>query len=348
MSYKRSTTQDIADECGLSRNTVSKVFNKRDSVPQATRDLVLRKAVEMGYLVPDDLVKSPMPSAVPSGGNIALLTSKMPVDYHFATFFFPSFTDQISRSGYTLKMFEISAEEEARGALPSHLNIEETAAIICIELFDTAYMNMVCGCGLPVVSIDSPAKASFSPMKCDYVSMESIAGTATIVEHMLSKGARTIGFVGDREHCGSFYERWMSYTSTLAYAGIALNRDVCILEPDDRPYGDTDWLISRLQKMPFIPDAFVAANDFLALHLITALKKMGLTVPGDVMVSGFDGIPQSEFIEPSLTTVKIPSVEIGRTAATVLLRRISDPVQPFTWTRVQTTPILRGSTEGHK
>ena len=96
--------------------------------------------------------------------------------------------------------------------------------------------------------------------------------------------------------------------------------------------------------MPRIPDAFVCANDYLAIHLMAALKKKGLSIPRDIMVTGFDGTVQSSLSEPPLSTVQIPSVEIGRLAADILLSRIRSPELPFSWTHVRTTPVWRGST----
>lgn len=344
MTNKRVTMQDIADACGLSRNTVSKVFNGRGAVPQATKDMILQKAQELGYGMPaTEPTKTVKPSA--AGKSIALLTRKIPVDYHFATYFFSAFTDQVCRAGYNLKMYEVSPDEMRLKRLPPHFSLEETAGLIGIELFDRDYMDMMCSIGLPTVFIDAPVHTLLRLMRCDFVSMENLAGMTAIMEKVISNGAKTIGFVGDREHCSSFYERWFGYTAAMDHAGLQLNKDVCILEPDSASYGDTDWLMEKLDQMPFIPDAFVCGNDFLALHLATALKKRGLSIPKDVMVTGFDDIPQSAMMDPALTTVHIPSTDIGRTATSVLLRRIVNPELPYSWTRIMTTPIWRESTE---
>ncbi len=74
-------------------------------------------------------------------------------------------------------------------------------------------------------------------------------------------------------------------------AGIEYNEKYCILDPDASPYGDVDWIAERVSGLEEIPDAFVCANDFLAVHLMNALKKLGLSIPGDVRVAGFDGTP---------------------------------------------------------
>ena len=341
MANKRVTMQDIADACGLSRNTVSKVFNNRGAVPSATRALILQKAGELGYGLPaDGKPEAPRPAA----GSIALLTSNLPVDYHFGTFFVTTFTDQICRAGYTLKMFEISAEELQRKQLPPHFIPEQVAGIVAIELFDTDYLNMICSLGLPTVVIDSPVHALIHLFPCDFVSMENVASVSVVMKRLFALGARRVGFVGDKDHCGSFYERWFGYRMAQAQAGLKLDESICILAPDASPYNDPDWLADQLDRMPGLPDAFVCANDYLAIHLMNALKRRGLSIPGDIMVTGFDGTSQSALVEPALTTVQIPSLEIGRMAADTLLARIRNPELPFSWTHIRTNPVWRNST----
>ena len=345
MANKRVTMQDIADACGLSRNTVSKVFNGRGAVPPATRSLILQKASELGYGLPASEKTQTAPS---SGGSIALLTNNMPVDYHFGTYFVTTFTDQICRAGYTLKMFEISAEELQKKQLPPHFLPDQTAGIVAIELFDADYLDMICSLGLPTVMIDSPVHSLIHLYPCDFVSMENVASVNGVMKRLLALGARRIGFVGDREHCGSFYERWFGYRLGLEQAGLKPDESLCILAPDASPYNDPDWLLAQMNRMPVLPDAFVCANDYLAIHLMTALKKKGLSIPGDIMVTGFDGTSQSALVEPALTTVQIPSIEIGRMSADILLARIRNPELPFGWTHIRTNPVWRKSTREDK
>ena len=338
MQFKRVTMQDIADACGLSRNTVSKVFNGRGSVPPATAELVLRKSRELGYGSPSG--EAP---AAQSGGNIALLTCRLPGDFHFGTAFLPSFTDQISRSGYSLKIYEISPEELREKRFPPHFIPDQIAGIVGIELFDSDYLDMICGLGIPTVLTDSPPDAVFSLMQCDYVTMESVAGIFALVGRLAAAGAERIGFVGDYRHCGSFRERWSAFRLGLEARGLRPDDRVCICDPDTSPYSDPEWLMSRIEQMPYLPDAFVCANDFLAIHLMMALKRKGYAVPADVMITGFDGTTQSAFTDPPLTTVQIYGADIGRIAADVLLIRIRNRSLPYTWTRVKTAPVWRES-----
>lgn len=342
MTYKRVTMQDIAEACGLSRNTVSKVFNDRGTVPETTRRAVLQKARELGYY---QTTEEELPQQTAQAKNIALLTRRVPVDAHFGTFFLPAFTEHLSRVGYTLTMSEVSPAQMREQRLPTHLSIEQTAGILAIEFFDQDYLNMLCSLGLPCISVDASVKFTLSPMRCDFISMENISSSAALTSHVIAAGARRLGFVGDPQHCNSFRQRWQGFCDALSAAGLTLDRELCIIEEDSPFYGDEDQLLRRVQSMPVRPDALICANDFLALHMMSALKRWGLDIPNDIMVTGFDGTPQSAVVEPSLTTVQIPNRDIGRMAADMLLERIRNPEIPFRSVYVKTTPVWRNSTK---
>ncbi len=345
MAIKRVTMADIAQACGLSRNTVSKIFNNRGAVPENTRQMVLKKAQELGY----HMVMEAEQAAAPSRNqNIALLTTHMPANYHFGTFFIPAFADQLSRVGYTLTMCEISQEELKNKQLPSHLSLEQTAGILAIELFDKEYHELLCSLGLPVLFVDAFYGATLTVLQCDILSMENLSSAYALCSHLIAAGAKNIGFVGDIKHCSSFHSRWQGFCAAMDDAGLSVNSSLCILDRDSDQYGDPEWLYSKIRTMPVLPDAFICANDFLAINMMTTLKRRGIAIPGDVMVTGFDGLPQSAIVEPSLTTAEIPSADIGRIAAETLLGRIENPDRPFRRIYVTTTPRWRDSTASSK
>ena len=341
MALKRVTMQDIADACGLSRNTVSKIFNDRGAVPEETKKMVLSKARELGY---SQLPREAEITEASRGGHIAVLTQYKLLSHNFGAFFVTSFTDQVSRIGYNMKMYEISVKEIAEKKLPPHLDLNKTEGILGIELFDRDYLDMICSLGKPTLFVDGYARASLLPINCDYISMENAASESALVKHMIAAGARRIGFVGDMEHCNSFYERWIGFCIALGEAGIPVDKELCILNEDSDNYGNPDWLQEKLSAMPEMPDGFACANDYLAIHLMTALKRKGLSIPGDVMITGFDGSMEASLVEPALTTAQIPSTEIGQLAALLLTERIRDPDRSYRWTYVKTRPIWSNST----
>lgn len=339
---KRVTMQDIANACGLSRNTVSKIFNGRGAVPDSTREYVLAKAQEMGYYQQIADADTP-PVQKAASQNIALLTHSKPLNHSFGSLFITNFTDQICRSGYNLKVFEISDQEYSKKIFPSHFVLEDVSGIVAIELFDREYTQMLCNLEIPVLLIDSYPRAPSDLMRCDLVYMENYASSIALTSRMIASGAKDIGFVGDINHCSSFRERWNGYRAALDGAELPLDRDVCILAEDSEPYGEVSWILEMLNAMPRLPDGFVCANDFIAIRVMQALQKKGLSVPKDVMITGFDGSPEAEVVSPSLTTAQIPSAEIGRMSADMLLGRIASPWLPYRCTFIKTTPIWRES-----
>lgn len=341
MTIQRVTMQDIADSCGLSRNTVSKIFNGRGTVPDATRKMVLEKARQMGYrALPDE---EPVREE-PKKQSVALFSRHMPADYHFGISFVSAFAAQLSRSGYMLTMHELTEDEFTHNRLPTHFSQEQTAGILGIELFSKTYLDMICSLDVPTIFVDSYAGANTSVLKYDLISMENVASTITMTDRMIRSGAKRLGFVGDYDHCNSFHERWIGFQVAMNAAGLSLDREVCILDRDGHPYSDPAWYVRKLRELTDLPDGFVCANDFIALRLMVALKQLGIPIPERVMVSGFDGTPQSSFVEPALTTAQIPGTDLGRLAAEILIDRIDHPGRPYRTTYVNTVPQLRAST----
>lgn len=340
MAAKKITMQDIADACGLSRNTVSKVFNGRGSVPEATRQQVLEKARQMGYR------QLPAAEELPAvhGRSIALLTLCMPGRNHYGSNFISNFANRMSRAGYTLMIYEIQPDEHRDCRLPANFVLENTAGILCIEMFDRRYTDFICGLGLPVIFSDTYARADFSAMAGDFISMENTTSSIAVTNRLIELGARDLGFVGDHTHCNSFYERFNGFRTAVARGGLTLDSQLCIVAPNSAPYGETAWLVEQLRAMPRLPDAFVCANDYLATHLMRALKCLGLRIPEDIMVVGFDDSPEATVTEPQLSTVRIASGEMGFIAAGILLDRIQRPALPYRCCYIQTTPVWRATT----
>lgn len=357
MAIKRITMQDIADACGLSRNTVSKIFNGRGSVPESTKQIVIQKARELGYsqipmesfpVKDSESIVSALdkenPSTLGFSQSIAVLTHSNSLNHNFGSFFIKSFSDQICRSGYTVQLYELSDQEIAQKILPPRITKENTGGLLCIELFDKDYLDEICQKGFPTIIIDGSYNTNHSLIKCDIISMENIASSIELTKHMIKKGAKRIGFIGDIFHCNSFYERWVGFTLALTEANLSVDKNICIIENDNSPYGDSEWISQKINAMPYMPDAFFCINDFHAIHLYHVIQDRGLNIPTDVMITGFDDSPESKVVTPKLTSAIIPSSDIGCLAADVLLSRIANPDRSFTYSYVKTTPVFREST----
>jgi LacI family transcriptional regulator len=342
MVINRITMQDIADSLGLSRNTVSKALNGNPAVPASTRNLVIQKAASLGYknYAPVEQIRT----GGDKGGTIAFFASFMPGKNHFGSQFLAGFTERMSRSHYTLSIYILRPEDVAASREPMNFDRESIAGVLCIEMFDAPYCDLICAMNKPVLFADTYVFSARRELRADIVMMENRKSTEALVSYMIKKGTRSLGFIGDKRHCQSFSERWEGFSGALAQAGLPINLAWCVLDDDREPYNDSAWMEEKLRVMGDLPRAFMCANDTLALSVLEALKTLGKSVPQDVMVAGFDNNLETQLLQPRLSTVHIPSYEMGIAAADTMLRRIERPGFPYTTTYMQTTPQFREST----
>ncbi len=343
---KRITVQDIADDLGLSRNTVSKAINGTGNVASETRDLIFQKAAELGYKqfnllsAPNPVIEKPCVNR-----EIALFTCSVPGSQYLSSTLLDSFQKKISSLGYRLTVYMLRSDIISSCILPENFNESSTDAILVIELFDKAYTNFLCSKNIPTLFVDSFANLHHETIASDVLYMENTNSVYQLIHHLLNSGCKTIGYVGDRFHCQSFYERWHGYQNAMKDLATQDCTKLCIYEEDSAPYQNPNWLGEKIKNLPFPPDAFFCANDYLAICMVRALKVLNYSLPCDIKVAGFDNSNESQIIEPPLTTVAIHGTEMGYTATNLLLNRIKYPDTPYTVTYVQTDIIYRSSTE---
>ena len=332
---KRVTIQDIADKLGISRNTVSKAINNADGLAEATRERILQKATEMGYKQFSYIraqTASVVVPEVPRRGEIALLCGNVIAPAHFASLMLES------QLGYSLCTHRVERDDFARKSLPVTFDPEQALAVICIEMFDRAYDEMICALGLPVLFVDGPNKRDGIDLPADQLYMDNTTAITRFINDMLSRGKRRIGFIGDYEHCQSFFERYAAFRCAMLMSDVPVDDRYCIktLEPEQ-----TSRALAGLAEFP---DVFICANDSIADDAIYTLRKLGRSVPGDVLFCGFDDSPNSRIMTPALTTVHIHTQIMAYEAVHLLMSRIREPSLDFRIVHTQTDLILREST----
>lgn len=342
---KKVTIQDIADELGLSRNTVSKAINNTDGISDSTRQKILQKAVEMGYKQ-FSYVQAQTQSSLKGDeveergyqGEIALLTTKFFNQSHFASVMMDRFHQEMAQAGYTLNIHRVDKENIVKMSLPRTIQINRISAMICFELFDYAYGEMLCSLGLPILFVDGPCKREGKSLPCDQLYMENTVELTRLVRELLARGKRKIGFIGDWEHCQSFYERYLAFRNTMMMEGAAVEERF-LLSHNKGP--EMDRYLTELKELP---DIFLCANDFVAMDAMSVLKRRKIRVPEDVLFCGFDDSPESRLL--SLTTVHIHTQIMACEAARLLLSRIKEPALDYRTVYTETYLIERESTLG--
>ncbi len=352
----RVTIQDIADELGISRNTVSKAINNTGILADTTRDKVLKKAAEMGYkqfsyvTVAGDPGKPVLTLSTPKDKTeIALFIAKVIGNSHFASVMLDKFQKELSELGFTLTMHRVLSEDIDALRLPASFSKERTAGIACIEMFDYEYGKMICGQGLPVLLIDAPASCFHKPLEADILCMDNRPNIYLFIKEMISRGHTEIGFIGEYLHCLSFFERYMAYRNAMYLSGLPCPDKYCltgnkagIRNPNTEEY--QEYLTECLEKLDHLPDVFLCANDFIATEAMQVLRKLGYSIPDDVYLCGFDNSPESKIVTPPLTTIHIHSQIMGYTAVNLLISRIGEPSLNYRTVHTETSLIYREST----
>ncbi len=333
------TIQDIADELGLSRNTVSKAINNTGSISESTRDRILRKAVEMGYKQFSYLQAQKETDNAESEckGEIALLTTKLFNQSHFASVMLDRLIRELSLSGYTLNFYLLNPESIQNLSLPRTFLPARISGLICFELFDYRYGEMLCSLGLPTLFVDGPCKREGKSLPCDQLYMENTVEITRLVRDLLARGERKIGFLGNWEHCQSFYERYLAFRNTMLMEGVTVEERFLL------PRNKGPEMSRFLNMLETMPDVFLCANDFVAMDAMYVLRKRGIRVPEDVLFCGFDDSPESRLMNPALTTVHIHTQIMAYEAARLLLSRIKEPSLDYRIVYTETCLIERES-----
>lgn len=343
---KRVTIQDIADELGLSRNTVSKALNNSEGLAEATRQRIIQKAMEMGYkqfafahtIVEHQALSDQLTVATGDRREIALLSTVYLTAPHFSSLMLDAFQREISQLGYTLNAHRVSEDDLANLTLPLTFDPDRVAAVMCVEMFDPVYDEMLCKLGLPILFVDTPAHPHGETLPADQLYMENETQILRLVNDMLGLGRRRIGFIGDWEHCQSFYERYAAFRLGMLMAGVDVDERFLI------KFNFVNEIGQELERLEEMPDLFICANDFVALDAMQALRARGLDVPRDVMLAGFDDSAESRRCMPPLTTIHIHTQIMAYSAVQLLSSRIKEPSLDFRRVYTETELIYRAST----
>jgi len=337
---KKVTIQEIANELGVSRNTVSKALNNTGGLAEATCERILKKAVEMGYkqfsyLKTADDVRN----AEQEKGEIALLSGKAFVSDYFIPKMLDRLKKEFLRYGYHhLSTYLVEEENIRQQTLPSAFDPGRVQGVICVELFNRTYDEMLCSLGLPILFVDGPNKRDGIDLPADQLYMDSASPVTRLVNDLLAQGWRRIGFIGDYEACQSLFERYTAFRFSMLMAGAPVEKRFCIQT------SALEEIETALAPLSDLPDAFICADDLVATEAIHALRKLGKSVPGDVQICGFNDSPNSRIITPTLTTVHIHTEVMAATAIQLLLSRIDEPGLDCRTVHTQTQLIYRNST----
>lgn len=341
---RRRTLQDVADALGLTANTVSRALNDKPGVSAATRALIKAEAERIGY-VPNAHARS------------LVLGSRKTIGVIVTDLANPFFNDLVSEieeqaigAGYTV-MLLLSDEDpdRERAAIDTALRAGVDGIIGVPVQGRGSPWSVVEKAGIPLVLAAREAPGT----DVDFYSNDNEAGRRMTTDVIIDRGARDIVVIEEDLRISTVAHRVTGYRHALERRNIPFDSHNILLVPSRRTMrGASLWrgedayrVASELLDSGRRPDAFIVGNDYFALGLYTALRERGIRIPEDVLIIGWGDYPFSRFLDPPLSTLRLPSVEVARRASTRLLQLLDGSADPGKVVEyIQPELVLRGST----
>lgn len=329
MMKRRATIQDVAVAAGVSIATVSKAVNGRYGVKTETADRVLSVVRDLGY--ESSLVASSMRSR--KTGVIGVLVA----DFEpFSAEVLKGVAAELHTSGYDLLAYSGAKQQGSEGWERRSLSRLSGTLIDGAIMVTPTVVNV--SAEVPIVAIDPHN----GPAGLPTVESDSFGGALHAVQYLISIGHTRIGYVAGRPDLRSSKLRDAGYRKALSDSGIVFDPSLVgsgLYEPQTAR-GAAHALLSRADR----PTAIFAANDLSAIAVIEAASELGIQVPGDLSVIGFDDVPDATQMVPQLSTVRQPMQQLGATAASLLLSLMQGEPPRATHIRLPTRLIARATT----
>jgi LacI family transcriptional regulator len=339
---KLITTTDIAKSLGISRGTVSKALNDRANVDEHTKRLVKKAASDLGYRKQID--ENETVSSAPAVDTVTLMVRGSRFGDSYWALFIKNFEKEAASRNFRFNITIITNEDEELLRLPGSFIADPPAGIITIGPISKEYYIKIKSCNIPTVFVDTATDVQDSQIFGDTLLMCNKEYVYEMTSHLIKNGHKHFGYITSPSSCRSFQDRWEGFRDALADNGLAVDESLVYGRKSNEQIEEVkDWISSRSK----LPTAFVCANDFFATVAKTALSEIGIEVPRDVAMCGFDNDPSISVLCPDLTTVDSHVQYVGSRAMQALFWRISNPDAPYEVIKLTSKVSYRKSTEGY-
>jgi LacI family transcriptional regulator len=309
----RPTILDVAAACGVSPATVSNALANKPHVKASTKALVLQKVAELGYRASTTARSLRMGRSWSVGLVLADIANP----------FTPDIVRGVEegvwaqRSNLILCNTDFQSDRKmayVRSLLDKHVE----GLIFLSQTFTAQEIQSLNLDTMPIVTINRICEALLS----DHVGLDNASGVRMAMDYLAGLGHRRISFVKGLTESSSAKDRYAAYLEAVRQHG--LDSDPALVEQGDYSMELGSIAVRQMIASGARPTAVFACNDLMAIGVLGAMRELGLAVPEDMSVVGFDDIYLSNHPLVNLTTVHHPKRESGAAAARLLLRRISE------------------------
>jgi DNA-binding LacI/PurR family transcriptional regulator len=308
--------QDIAKAAGVSQSTVSRVLNDTPtSVPIAadTRERVQEVAKRLGYR------PNPLARGLRGARTMLLGVIVREITDPFFSMAIEALSTEALARGYNVVLGSAHSKADEAIALKAVLETRHCDAILLLgDMRDEPkFLDDLRASQTPVIALWHGTELEGVPT----VNIDNRAGMVAAVDHLLDKGHERIAFIGGRP-LGDIRERRTAFYEHLEEKGIAVPEEYVQNVINEPAGGDAAY--RNLVALDTPPTAVVCSTDHLATGVLHAAAELGIVVPRDLSVVGFDDIPMASFTVPSLTTVHMPVAEMTALAARLAMDEPED------------------------
>lgn len=329
------TLEDIGRLAGVSRSTVSRVINDQLSVSPEVRQRVQDVIASTGFS-PNVAARS---LASNRSGVIGLV---IPSRVHsvFEDPYFGLLIQGISSAsntaGQSLSLFLFQTEEEEQRLYPRVVRsgLVDGVILTASRMGDPLMAALTEG-SMPFVVVGRPDV----PGRVSYVDADNFGGARNAAVYLADKGFRRIGYVGAPTTTSAGVDRLEGFREGLAGFGLVIDPELRA----DGLFSEQSGYEAMHKIYPHNPDAVFVASDTMAIGALRALRELGVSVPGDLCVVSFDGLPTSETSVPALTTIRQPIMKTGMRAVELLLSLIRGDVEGPVAEVMPTELVIRDS-----
>lgn len=341
--------KDIAKMAGVSTTAVSFALNNKEGISEETRKKILDIVNDCGYM-PRTLMKCNTTEDDEARRRTGLILLLSCPNSPFTTVegrrvgmafyeIINSIENCANEKQYDLLFKSINMNEEFQNEVREVVDHHKVDGIIIASTaIPSKYIQQVQAIGVPSVAID----AYYADIDVDCIVMDNYPGAYKAGEYLYSLGHRKIGYLRSLMRINNFDERQSGFEAALKDHGIPLEEKYIYQIGSDMDECET-VLREALTDRKDLPTALFAESDYLALGAMRILQKMGINVPGDISIIGFDNIPITSIMTPALTTVSVPWQDMADMAVDALIRRMDSGKKMSIKSRIGVELVIRDS-----
>ncbi len=316
---KKVTMDSIALKLGISKNTVSLALRGMPGISEATRKAIAAEAENMGY----QYKNSVKPTATK---NLCLVIAKCTRDsIGFFSFIQLGIEDEAKKNNVNTIIHYYDENDEVFET-PNCIKDSMVSGIITLGRISRKTTDALLSYDLPIVMVDN----YFDDLVLDCILTDNQCGGYLATEHLIKSGHTRIGFLGDIYASVSFYDRYQGFLKALGEYKLVNKPEYSIVNRklENAPGEEVAAIINNMKSNSSMPTAFFCCNDAEAIIMVKILSNMGIAIPDEVSIMGFDDIETSRNITPELTTMRVQKEIMGRRAVAKLLNKINNKGEP--------------------